>query len=63
FPAVVMPLLTHHYMMLQRNLLYTGITRARRVCVLVTNTKALAIAVNNNRVTERFTALMWRLQG
>jgi len=61
FPAVVMPLLTHHYMMLQRNLLYTGITRARRLCVLVTNPKALGIAVNNNRVSERFTALAWRM--
>jgi len=63
FPAVVMPLLTHHYMMLQRNLLYTGITRARRVCVLVTNTKALGIAVNNNRESERYTALCWRMGG
>jgi exodeoxyribonuclease V alpha subunit len=62
FPAVVMPLLTHHYMMLQRNLLYTAITRARRVCVLVTNMKALGIAVNNNQVSERFTALAWRMR-
>ena len=62
FPAVVMPLLTHHYMMLQRNLLYTAITRARRVCVLVTNPKALGIAVNNNQVAERFTALAWRMR-
>jgi len=61
FTAVVMPLLTHYYMMLQRNLLYTGVTRAKRVCVLVTNTKALAIAVENNRVTQRNTALAWRL--
>ena len=63
FPAVVMPLLTHHYMMLQRNLLYTGVTRARRVCVLVTNTKAIAIAVRNNQVAHRFTALAWRMRG
>ena len=62
FPAVVVPLLTHHYMMLQRNLLYTAVTRARRVCVLVTNTKALAIAVTNNQVAERYTALDWRLE-
>jgi exodeoxyribonuclease V alpha subunit len=62
FPAVVVPLLTHHYMMLQRNLLYTAITRARRVCVLVTNTKALAIAVNHNQVAKRHTALAWRLE-
>jgi exodeoxyribonuclease V alpha subunit len=57
-----MPLLTQHYMMLQRNLLYTAITRAKRVCVLVTNPKALGIAVNNNRVAERFTALAWRMK-
>jgi exodeoxyribonuclease V alpha subunit len=62
FPVIVMPLLTQHYMMLQRNLLYTAITRAKRVCVLVTNPKALGIAVNNNRVAERFTALAWRLK-
>lgn len=62
FPVIVMPLLTQHYMMLQRNLLYTAITRAKRVCVLVTNPKALGIAVNNNRVAERFTALAWRMK-
>ncbi|MCB2178649.1 ATP-dependent RecD-like DNA helicase [bacterium] len=62
FPAVVVPLLTHHYMMLQRNLLYTGITRARKLCVLVTNPRALAIAIKNNQVAERFSALAWRLQ-
>jgi exodeoxyribonuclease V alpha subunit len=61
FTAVVMPLLTHHYMMLQRNLLYTAVTRAKRICVLVTNTKALSIAVNNNQVSQRNTALAWRL--
>ena len=59
FPAVVVPLLTHHYMMLQRNLLYTAITRAKRVCVLVSNPKALAIAVKNNQVAQRHTGLRW----
>jgi exodeoxyribonuclease V alpha subunit len=63
FPAVVLPLLTHHYMMLQRNLLYTAVTRAKQVCVLVTNTKALAIAVKNNKVAERFTGLGMRFVG
>ncbi|MBI3159893.1 MAG: ATP-dependent RecD-like DNA helicase [Chloroflexi bacterium] len=61
FPAVVLPLLTQHYMMLQRNLLYTAITRARRLCVLVTNPKAVAIAVKNNPVARRWTGLDWRL--
>ena len=62
FPVIVMPLLTQHYMMLQRNLLYTGITRAKKLCVLVTNTKTLAIAVKNNKVAERYTWLDGRLK-
>ncbi len=61
FPAVVVPLLTSHYMMLQRNLLYTAITRAKKLCVLVGSRKAIAIAVRNNKVAERYTALDWRL--
>ncbi len=62
FTAVVLPLLTQHYMMLQRNLLYTAITRARRLCVLVSNPKTLAIAVKNNPVANRWTGLDWRLK-
>lgn len=62
FPVVVVPLITAHYMMLQRNLLYTAITRARRLCVLVGSKRAIAIAVNNNKVAQRYTALAWRLQ-
>jgi len=61
FPAVVMPIVTQHYMMLQRNLLYTAITRARKLCVLTGSRKAISIAVHNNKVTQRFTALEWRL--
>ncbi len=61
FPAVVMPLLTSHYMMLQRNLLYTAVTRAKKLCVLVGSRKAIGIAVRNNKVAERYTALDWRL--
>jgi exodeoxyribonuclease V alpha subunit len=61
FPAVVIPLVTQHYMMLQRNLLYTAMTRARSLCVLVGSRKAIAIAVHNDRVTRRYTALGWRL--
>jgi exodeoxyribonuclease V alpha subunit len=61
FPAVVLPLLTQHYMMLQRNLLYTAITRAEKLCVLVSNQKAIAIAVKNNKVAERYSALAVRL--
>lgn len=61
-PAVVIPILTQHYMLLQRNLLYTAITRARKLCVLVGNTKAIAIAVRNAKVAERWTALAARLK-
>jgi exodeoxyribonuclease V alpha subunit len=61
FPAVVLPILTQHYIMLQRNLLYTAITRASDLCVLVGNRKALAVAVKNNKVAERHSALDWRL--
>ena len=61
FPAVIIPLVTQHYLMLQRNLLYTAITRAKAVCVLVGSRKAIHIAVQNNKVAQRFTALDWRL--
>ena len=62
FPAVVIPLVTQHYMMLQRNLLYTAVTRARQLCVLVGDRRAIGIAVGNNRVSQRYTALDWRLK-
>jgi len=61
FPVVVMPVVTQHYTMLQRNLLYTAITRARELCVLTGNRKAIHIAVHNNKVAQRFSALAWRL--
>ncbi|HLO33492.1 MAG TPA: ATP-dependent RecD-like DNA helicase [Anaerolineales bacterium] len=63
FPAIVMPIVTQHYTMLQRNLLYTAVTRARSLCVLTGNRRAISIAVHNNKVTQRFTALEWRLEG
>ncbi|GAP63091.1 exodeoxyribonuclease V alpha subunit [Ardenticatena maritima] len=62
FPVIVMPVLTQHYMMLQRNLLYTGITRAREMVVLVGSKRAIAIAVRNNRVAQRNTRLAHRLR-
>ncbi len=62
FPAVVMPILTAHYMMLQRNLLYTAITRAKQLCVLIGNKRAIAMAVHNNKVAHRNTALELRLR-
>ncbi len=61
FRAVVMPVHTTHYIMLQRNLLYTGVTRARELVVLVGTKKAIGIAVRNDKVAERHTALAERL--
>jgi exodeoxyribonuclease V alpha subunit len=61
FPVVVIPVVTQHYMMLQRNLLYTAVTRARNLCVLTGSRRAISIAIHNNKVTQRFTALEWRL--
>jgi exodeoxyribonuclease V alpha subunit len=63
FPAVVLPVVTGHYMMLQRNLLYTAITRARELCVLSGSRRAIGMAVRNNKVAQRYTALEWRLAG
>ncbi len=62
FPAVVVPVLTQHYLMLQRNLLYTAVTRARHLCVLIGSRKAIGIAVRNNKVAQRHTALDYRLR-
>lgn len=62
FPVVVIPLLNQHYLMLQRNLLYTAVTRARKLVVLVGSKQAIAIAVHNNRIASRNTRLSVRLQ-
>ena len=62
FPVVVIPLLTQHYLMLQRNLLYTGVTRARKLVVLVGSRQAIAMAVRNDRIAARNTCLARRLQ-
>lgn len=62
YPAVVIPVLTQHYIMLQRNLLYTAITRAKQLVVLVGTERAIAIAVRNNKVAQRWSGLDWRLQ-
>ena len=64
YPAVVIPLLTQHYAMLQRNLLYTGITRGRRLVVLVGSRRAVAIAVRNISGRRRWSKLReWLGQG
>ncbi|MDD5476447.1 MAG: ATP-dependent RecD-like DNA helicase [Syntrophales bacterium] len=62
YPAVVIPLLTQHYMMLQRNLLYTAVTRGRKLVVLIGTKKALAIAVRNNHTELRHSLFSSRLQ-
>jgi exodeoxyribonuclease V alpha subunit len=63
YPCVVIPIHTQHYVMLRRNLLYTGITRAKRLLVLVGTRKALSIAVRNRQVDPRCTRLAERLRG
>ena len=61
FPIVVMPVLMAHFVMLQRNLIYTGITRAKKICVLVGETKALNTAIRNVSSLQRYTRLSQRL--
>ncbi len=61
YPAVVIPLVTQHYIMLQRNLLYTALTRGKKLVVMVGTTKALHIALENNRPLERRSMLSQRL--
>jgi len=62
YPAVVLPLLMQHYMLLQRNLLYTAVTRGKKLVVIVGTKKALAIAVRNNKTQKRYTLLSQRLR-
>jgi len=62
FPAVVIPLATQHYLLLQRNLVYTGITRGKQLVMLVGQSKALSLAVKNNRTEQRFSGLLARLK-
>lgn len=62
YPCVILPVMTRHYIMLQRNLLYTAVTRARKLVILIGTQKALAIAIRNNRPANRLTGLSGRLQ-
>lgn len=62
FPVVVIPLATQQYLLLQRNLLYTGVTRGKRLVVLVGQTKALSMAVRNHETQRRYSALLHRLR-
>ncbi len=61
YPVIVLPMVTHHYIMLQRNLLYTALTRARHMVVLVGSAKAVAIAVAADQPRRRQSLLAWRL--
>jgi exodeoxyribonuclease V alpha subunit len=62
YPAVVVPVHTQHFVMLQRNLLYTAVTRGKRLVVLVGSRKALGLAVRNADVTLRCSGLATRLR-
>ena len=57
YPCIILPLFTSHFIMLQRNLLYTAITRAKELMIIIGNRKALKLAIQNNRVVERYTSL------
>ena len=61
YPAVVIPILTQHYILLQRNLIYTAVTRGRELVVVVGTKKALAMAINNDKTHKRYTYLRHRL--
>ena len=62
YPAVVIPVMTQHYAMLQRNLLYTGVTRGKKLVVIVGGRKALATAVRRQDTAQRYSALARRLR-
>ena len=62
YPAVVIPIATQHFMMLERNLLYTGVTKGKKLVVIIGQAKAMAMAVKNKRSARRVTALAHRLR-
>ena len=62
YPAVIIPILTQHYVLLQRNLIYTGVTRGRKLVVIVGTKRALAIGVRNDKTEKRYTYLNHRLR-
>jgi exodeoxyribonuclease V alpha subunit len=62
YPVVVIPLVMAHYIMLQRNLVYTGITRGKKLVVLIGSKKAIFLSINNNKISARNTWLCERLK-
>ncbi len=63
YPAVIMPVVTQHYIMLERNLIYTGLTRARQLAVVIGSMRAMQMGLGRNEGHKRFTHLQYRLQG
>ena len=61
YPVVIIPIVTQHYILLQRNLIYTAVTRGKNLVVIVGSKKAMAIGVSNNKTLQRFTRLGTRL--
>jgi exodeoxyribonuclease V alpha subunit len=61
YPAVIIPIVTQHYILLQRNLIYTAVTRGKELVVIVGSRKAMTIGVNNNKIRQRYTRLCHRL--
>ncbi len=61
YPAVIIPIVTQHYILLQRNLIYTAVTRGKELVVIVGSRKAMTIGVNNNKTRQRYTRLCHRL--
>ena len=61
YPAVIIPVVTQHYVLLQRNLIYTAVTRGRMLVVMVGTKKALSIGVENDKIRRRYTCLKYRL--
>lgn len=62
YPAVIIPILTQHYILLQRNLIYTAVTRGKKLVVITGSKKALAMGIKNDRIAERYTNLSSRLK-
>jgi exodeoxyribonuclease V alpha subunit len=62
YPAVIIPIVTQHYILLQRNLIYTAVTRGKNLVVIVGTKRAMAMGINNNKTLKRFTRLQYRLK-
>lgn len=57
YPAIIVPIFMQHFMLLQRNLIYTALTRAKKLCIFIGQTKAIAMAIKNNKEQKRITLL------